>query len=223
MDFFDKYGIRCWYDHHELFLGDDIKSEIIEKGIETVDYSIIIINKKFLSRKWPCEEAKRLYERFKTDNNFTIFPILLDIEKEDLKNSKIDFLLEIKYQFLKGNQSIEQIGFQILNRIFHDKVSLCEFDSIDSLLFYLKNSNRNNLSNLYNGLKIVKYFDKTNYHDKCIALLSLNKILNCTYYNEITDRFAVNLANKLDANFDVYKIIESIFLINTSYNINYER
>lgn len=43
LDFFNKYGVHCWYDQHELLLGDMLKDTIIEKGLETADYCILII------------------------------------------------------------------------------------------------------------------------------------------------------------------------------------
>ena len=33
MNFFNKFGLHCWYDQHELFLGDMLEKTIIEKGI----------------------------------------------------------------------------------------------------------------------------------------------------------------------------------------------
>lgn len=99
LNLYNQYGINCWYDQHELFLGDDLKKTIIQKGIETAEYCILIINKTYLSRNWPCQEAIKLYEQLKGKKDSVIFPILLDITKEDIQNSELNFLLNIKYQF----------------------------------------------------------------------------------------------------------------------------
>ena len=64
MNFFNKYGLHCWYDYHELFLGDELKKSIVDNGINKVDYCILIINKTYLNRNWPCQEALLLYNRF---------------------------------------------------------------------------------------------------------------------------------------------------------------
>lgn len=120
LNFYKQYGLNCWYDQHELFLGDELKKTITQKGIETANYSILIINKTYLSRNWPCQEAIKLYEQLEIKRDSVIFPILLDITKEDVKNSQLNFLLNIKYQFLHTGESITHIGLQILNRIFHD-------------------------------------------------------------------------------------------------------
>lgn len=85
LNFYKQYGLKCWYDQHELFLGDELKEAIMQKGIETANYSILIINKSYLSRNWPCQEAIKLYEQFEIKKDSVIFPILLDITKEEVK------------------------------------------------------------------------------------------------------------------------------------------
>lgn len=155
LNFFNNYGIHCWYDQHELFLGDNLKDSIIKKGIESANYCIIIINQTFLSRNWPCEEAKKLYESLEERKNHAIFPILLDITKEEVKNSKLDFLLNIKYQFLRTGEDINNISLQILNRIFHDIASQTQLGSIDKALNYFKRLTLANSIDIYNALKVV--------------------------------------------------------------------
>lgn len=136
MNFFNKYGLHCWYDYHELFLGDELKKSIVDNGINKVDYCILIINKTYLNRNWPCQEALLLYNRFIKKKDIVIFPILLDITKQDLQASKLSFLLNIKYQFLKTGELIDKIAFQIINRIFHDFLSNFKFKSVSSALNY---------------------------------------------------------------------------------------
>ncbi len=222
LNFFNKYGIKCWYDHHQLLLGDLIKKEIVNKGIETVDYSIIIINKTFLSRRWPCEEAKKLYERFINNSRHIIFPILLDIEKDELKNSQINFLLNIKYQFLKSDQSIDKLGFQILNRILQDKLKDYKYSKIDILIFDLNNRNNKRFYYLYSNINILEKFNETDYNNKTIILICLTRFFKKISFIKIINNITDIIIDKKDINFDIYKIIESIFLINASNNITCE-
>ncbi len=112
LNFYKQYGLNCWYDQHELFLGDELKETITQKGIETANYCILIINKNYLSRNWPCQEAIKLYEQLEIKRDSVIFPILLDITKEDVKNSQLNFFLNIKYQFLHTGESITHIGYK---------------------------------------------------------------------------------------------------------------
>lgn len=216
LDFFNKYGVHCWYDQHELLLGDMLKDTIIEKGLETADYCILIINKTYLKRNWPCEEAKRLYERLESTKDYTIFPILLDITKDELKSSKLHFLLNIKYQFLYTGQSIEQIGLQILNRIFYDQLMKYDIHSVAEALGYFKRLTLSNSIDIYNTLTIVNDFDITNYKDRTIILICLTNLLNKNPYSKTIKRISYYIYDNKNITFDMYKIVESIFLISVS-------
>lgn len=216
LNFFNNYGIHCWYDQHELFLGDNLKDSIIKKGIESANYCIIIINQTFLSRNWPCEEAKKLYESLEERKNHAIFPILLDITKEEVKNSKLDFLLNIKYQFLRTGEDINNISLQILNRIFHDIASQTQLGSIDKALNYFKRLTLANSIDIYNALKVVNNFPSTNYKERAIILICLTNLFNNNPYKKALTKISYSIYDNKDISFDMYKIVESIFLINAS-------
>ncbi len=216
LDFFNKYGLKCWYDQHELFLGDELKETIVQNGIDNADYCILIINKTYLSRKWPCEEARRLYENLKERKNFAIFPILLDITKEDIINSELNFILNIKYQFLSSGEHINTIGLQILNRIFHDIVLHSKFKTINDALYYFKRLTLSSSIDIYNALNVVNSFDETNYKDKTIILTCLTNLFHNNLYKKTLNQISYYVYDKQDITFDMYKIVESIFLINAS-------
>lgn len=216
MNFFKKYGLTCWYDQHELFLGDVLKETIISNGIESADYCVLIINKTYLDRNWPREEAKQLYEKLKENKNHTIFPIFLDITKKDIKNSDLAFLLNIKYQFLHYGDSIIPIGYQILNRIFHDIVLKSKFHTLNDALKYFKRLTLSNNIDIYNALCAVNNFDETNYKDKTIILTCLTKLFNNNPYQKTLNMISYAIYDNKEITFDMYKIVESIFLINAS-------
>lgn len=216
MNFFNKYGLHCWYDYHELFLGDELKKSIIDNGINKVDYCILIINKTYLNRNWPCQEAILLYERFINKKDIVIFPILLDITKQDLKESKLNFLLNIKYQFLKTGETIDKIAFQIINRIFHDILSNFKFKSVCSTLKYFGNLNLSNDINIYNSLKLLNNFDDNDYKSKTIILICLIELFEVNPFSKTVRQIAYMIYEKKDISFDMYKTIESIFLICSS-------
>lgn len=220
LNFFDKYGLHCWYDQHELFLGDDLKKSIVENGIDTADYCILIINQTYLSRNWPCEEAQRLYKKLEKRKNSAIFPILLDISKEDVENSELNFLLGIKYQFLHTGESINFIGLQILNRIFHDIVMQSKFKSIDDALNYFKRLTLSSSIDIYNALNVINKFDNTNYKDKTIILTCLTKLFNNNPYSQTINKISYAVYDNQSISFDMYKVVESIFLINASLFVN---
>lgn len=216
LNFFNKYGIHSWYDQHELLLGDMIKESIIHTGIERVDYCVLIINKTYLDRNWPCEEAKILFKRFEAEKEYVIFPILLDITKKEVQQSCLSFLLQIKYQFLQTGESIEKIGFQILNRIFFDISRKKEIFSLDDSLAYFKRLALNDSINIYNALSTIKNFDETCYREKTIFLICLIRLLDSITYEKTVQEISYKIYNNDLITFDIYKIIESIFLIEAS-------
>lgn len=216
LKFYKQYGLKCWYDQHELFLGDELKETITQKGIETANYSILIINKTYLNRDWPCQEAKKLYEQLEVKKDSVIFPILLDITKEDVKNSQLNFLLNIKYQFLHTGESITCIGLQILNRIFHDIAMQSKLKNMDDAFSYFKKLTLSGNIDIYNALSIVNNFDETNYKDKAILLTCLTKLFGNVQYQKALNKISYSIYDNQPINFDMYKIVESIFLINAS-------
>lgn len=213
LKFFNQCGLKCWYDQHELFLGDDLKDTIIQHGINKADYCILIINKTYLERNWPCEEANKLYEKLESRKNFAIFPILLDITKEDVKNSRLGFLLNIKYQFLHSGDNLNLIGFQILNRIFHDIATKTCFKSINDALHFFKRLTLSSSVNIFNALNIVNDFDETNYKDRTIVLICLINLLDNNSYEKTLNKISFCIYDHQNISFDMYKIVESIFLI----------
>ena len=216
LNFYKQYGLNCWYDQHELFLGDELKETITQKGIETANYSILIINKTYLSRNWPCQEAIKLYEQLEIKRDSVIFPILLDITKEDVKNSQLNFLLNIKYQFLHTGESITHIGLQILNRIFHDITMQSKLKNMDDALRYFKRLTLSSNIDIYNALSIVNNFDETNYKDKAILLICLTRLFGNIEYQKALNKISYIIYDNQPITFDMYKIVESIFLINAS-------
>lgn len=216
LNFYKQYGLNCWYDQHELFLGDELKETITQKGIETANYCILIINKNYLSRNWPCQEAIKLYEQLEIKRDSVIFPILLDITKEDVKNSQLNFFLNIKYQFLHTGESITHIGLQILNRIFHDITMQSKLKNMDDALGYFKRLTLFSNIDIYNALSIVNNFDETNYKDKTILLTCLTKLFGNIQYQKALNKISYAIYDNQPIDFDMYKIVESIFLINAS-------
>jgi len=213
LNFFNKYGLHGWYDQHELFLGDVLKKTIICDGIDRANYCILIINKTYLSRKWPCEEAQLLYQKSKEQDNHIVFPILLDLSKEELKASNLDFLLEIKYQFLYTGDEIDSIGFQILNRIFHDIASRECLPNLQLATSFFARLTQSTNIDIFNALAILNNFDETNYRYKSVFLICLIRLFNNNPYEKLIMEMSYFLYDTKHITFDMYKIIESVFLI----------
>ncbi|MBQ7362869.1 MAG: toll/interleukin-1 receptor domain-containing protein [Clostridia bacterium] len=220
LDFFNSYGLKCWYDQHELYLGDELHSTIINKGINKSNYCVLIINQKYLDSNWPCEESDYFFQRYKNGEDIVIFPILLDISKEDIANSRLKYLLSIKYQFIHTGDSIEQIGFQIINRIFQDKKKDCKFHTFDDMIDYFKRLPITNSIDIYNALIAFNDFDETNYRDRTIFLICLIRLFNNNPYEKTIRKISYMIYENKKISFDTYKIIESILLLSISNSLD---
>ena len=220
LDFFNSYGLKCWYDQHELYLGDELHPTIINKGINKSNYCVLIINQKYLDSNWPCEESDYFFQRYKNGEDIVIFPILLDISKEDIANSRLKYLLSIKYQFLHTGDSIEQIGFQIINRIFQDEKKGCKFHTFDDMIDYFNRLPITNSIDIYNALIAFNDFDETNYRDRTIFLICLIRLFNNNPYEKTIRKISYMIYENKKISFDIYKIIESILLLSISDSLD---
>ena len=216
LDIYSRLGLNCWYDRHELYLGDKLHKTIIENGINNSDYCILLINKNFLNKNWPCEEANSFYERYVDSPSQRIFPILIDITKEDVANSKINRILEIKYQFLNQENSLKNIAIQILNCILHTELLNYRINNMKSALIYYKRLSKHSHMNIYNALKVLSRIGHTDYKSRTAILVCLSNCITSDVYENILDEFSSMLYRDEYINEDFYKIVESIFLLRTS-------
>ena len=69
---------------------------------------------------------------------------------------------------------------------------------------------------IYNALSIVNNFDETNYKDKAILLTCLTKLFGNIQYQKALNKISYAIYDNQPIDFDMYKIVESIFLINAS-------
>lgn len=57
-----KYGLKVWFDKFTLKAGDSLHDSI-EKGLSRSRYGVVVLSRKFLSKKWPREELNGLFAR----------------------------------------------------------------------------------------------------------------------------------------------------------------
>lgn len=56
------YGLKVWYDRFTLKAGDSLHDSI-ENGLARSRYGVVILSRKFLSKRWPREELNGLFAR----------------------------------------------------------------------------------------------------------------------------------------------------------------
>lgn len=74
-------NIDCWFDKHEIFLGDNIPEKINE-GLATSDFGILILSKNYLreSKYWTWEELFALINKESTGETRILLPIRLGLD-----------------------------------------------------------------------------------------------------------------------------------------------
>lgn len=212
---YSSFGLNCWYDRHELHLGDNLKDTIINDGIDKSDYCVLFINKTYLNREWPCEEANLFFEKYVESPEQRIFPILVNVTKDDVANSKISRILEIKHQFLNNDNPLENIAIQMLNCMLHVEIKKQSMHDLDDAMQYYKRLSRRSHINIYNALSILSHIPCTDYKSRSAILMCLSSEIRSTVYDSILDRMASIIYNDNEINEQIYGIAESIFIMRT--------
>lgn len=215
LDFFNNHGIKCWYDQHELYLGDLLSETIIQDGLYKTEYAILIINETFLARDWPRTEAKILYERAKNDKSVILFPLLWNVTKDQILESDISFILNFKYQFINNETPLEVVSYQIMNRIFHDivfnKFNACTIDDIKK---HAQSLSLPKGLDIYNCINTLSQVSPLSYDVQAAILILTIKLLEQKNYERLIENISYRLYNQTMINFDICKILESILIIN---------
>lgn len=212
---YSSLGLNCWYDRHELYLGDTLKDTIIENGITKCDYCVLFINKTYLNREWPCEEAKLFLDKYVHSQEQRIFPVLIDVTKEDVLNSKIKDILKIKYQFLNDDTMLEYIAIQMLNCMLHVEIKNQKIKNLNDALQYYKRLSKRSHINIYNALSILSCMPSTDYKSRTAILICLSSELRSSIHENLIDRLSSLLYNDIEINEQIYGIAEAIFIMRT--------
>ena len=214
LDFFNSHGIKCWYDQHELYLGDILVDTITKDGLDKTEYAILIINNSFLAREWPRTEAKILYERAIHKENVILFPLLWNVTKEQVLNSDIPFVLDYKYQFINEETPLEVVSYQVMNRIFHDIIKR-NFNSstIEDIKKHSQNLSLPKGLDVFNCLNILSQVSPLSYDVQATILIVTIKLLNQNKYERLIEKLSYRLYDRKLINFDMCKILESILII----------
>ena len=69
---------------------------------------------------------------------------------------------------------------------------------------------------IYNALNVVNNFDHTNYKERTIILICLTNLFFNNPYKKALNKISYSIYDNKDVSFDMYKIVESICLINAS-------
>lgn len=103
-------GLDVWIDETRLKIGDSITQEI-GKALQRSRFGVLVLSRYYLSKPWPVEELKMLFQLQLSSGQRIILPLWHDIEKEEVKD-RFPFLLDIK-ALSTSTMTIDQIARQI--------------------------------------------------------------------------------------------------------------
>ena len=89
-----KLGLSVWFDQHKLKVGDSLYEEI-GKAIKKSKFGVVILSKNYLSKKWPVEELKTLFQLQLASGQKIIIPLWHGVGKEEMEE-KAPFLMDIR-------------------------------------------------------------------------------------------------------------------------------
>jgi formylglycine-generating enzyme required for sulfatase activity len=67
-------GLTVWYDEYVLRLGDSLR-EVIERGLATARFGVVILSPSFLAKEWPQRELNALFARETSTRSKILLPV----------------------------------------------------------------------------------------------------------------------------------------------------
>ena len=81
-----EIGLRVWWDHHEITLGDRL-TKAIDDGLSNSRYGIVIISASFIGKHWPEAELRSLLTRATSTDDKVLLPIRLGITHSEFAHA----------------------------------------------------------------------------------------------------------------------------------------
>jgi TIR domain len=73
-----QHGVIVWYDDYVLRLGDSLR-EIIDRGLATARFGVVILSPRFFAKEWPRRELNGLLARESRNGVKVVLPIWHDL------------------------------------------------------------------------------------------------------------------------------------------------
>lgn len=112
----ERYSIRVWYDEFTMKLGDSL-TKLIDTGLQSCRYGVIVLSKHFLEKNWPDYEYRSLLSRQVNGEN-VILPLLYGISVDDVRAYSL-YLADIK-SLSVGKEDVANAAMAILKVVRPD-------------------------------------------------------------------------------------------------------
>jgi hypothetical protein len=116
-----RYGLKVWFDKFTLKVGDSLHDSI-EKGLTRSHYGVVILSRKFLSKKWPREELNGLFAR-NLEGHKVILPVWHNLSAARMRSALP--MLADKFA-LRSTDGIESVARSLVETIRPELLELDE-------------------------------------------------------------------------------------------------
>lgn len=113
-----QYGVKVWYDYHELTLGDDRHIGNFEKGLDQCDYAVVVLSPNMIDCKCGNDELDYIHKRYH-QRNIHVFPLFYNITAAELPN-KYKWMTELIYNEINDGTGTLSPCRQIVYKLISD-------------------------------------------------------------------------------------------------------
>lgn len=108
-------GLKVFYDKMVLTVGDDLL-DIIDEGLATSTYGIVIFSKAFFAKKskWTKRELKGLKDREFLEGRKVILPVWYDIDENDFPKEWEQFTMKVAARSGEGMSKVMADLMQVI-------------------------------------------------------------------------------------------------------------
>ena len=171
-----SFGFHVWYDRKDNFLGNDRFLGNIVNGADNPNnkYSIVIMSKHFDSGNYCKKELDVIKRRF-LENKTHIFPIMYDIDIEDIPKDYA-WLTDLVCKIVNKEDEKIFACYHIVAKITSDMLSQAKYNDFTS--FLKANHSKDYISDLVSSYESI---DMNNYNARMALLYTLYLYIKRTH------------------------------------------
>lgn len=157
-----NFGLNSWYDRKEILMGDNREYKNFIEGVESCEYSVIVLSPNSIESICANEEIELIHKRFLKGKTY-VFPVFFNILAADIPD-KYSWMKKLVYKELDNTQDSRGLCNHIICKVLKDKLEHCPYPSLEKL--------RNNCKDKFLSTLLNKYFeiDGLNYNARISML-----------------------------------------------------
>lgn len=189
-----NYGIKVWYDYHELILGDKKREKNFDNAIKSNKYFIIIYSKGLFNSPCAIEEERLIFEQAQ-NREIAIFPLLYNIKFNELPSIYQEKLENLIYNEIDDSTGTINSINQVVTKVLIDKINHSYLDLTPSI----EVMNSNDIKDLFLSKIINSYknIDKSNFNARISVLFCIANYIDLTYEISEENKYLISILKYL--------------------------